>query len=564
MPRFYMIRFHFFYVKMFFAFYANTFLLFVSFSFLFFCKFSKMEPKIETQKRAVIYCRCSSEDSAANGITIAAQESACRETALKDGFTILEVIKDEGKSGGDMNRRGIKKLEELAKQKAIDAIYMIHLDRLARNAPGHINLMNLFDANKIQVRCIFQQTFDRTTAAGYFTDGMFALVDENYRRVISEKTKSAIGEKVKEGWYPGVPPIGYVCADNPLYKREEISRRIIIPDIDSAPFVTEIFRLYATGNYNVGALCETTYQKGFRTKRGNKVADSIIYRFLQNPFYVGEMTWGDIHLPQGKHEPLIDRSTFDRVQAVLAAHNQYATRDRKYTFLLRGLVICAEHRTNHYTAELHDKPSGLKFGYYHCSNGSGCAGGCVPTDTLEDRVAELFRNLKFGKVFIDRIIAKAQGKFNAQREGYDAKIKSLTRHRIGILAKRAIAEDKLFKGTLTDEDFTRIRGEIANEIQGLDAEIKRLESQRDIRVDITQEILLFTKDIFHAYLKAKPIVKRHYHGIFFDKIYVYKGEVQEVKYSKLFESLVNLNYIIHEKPKQNGDAVIIRTKWGPG
>jgi DNA invertase Pin-like site-specific DNA recombinase len=521
-----------------------------------------MEPKIETRKMAVIYCRCSSEDSAANGITIAAQESVCQETAKQAGFTILEVIKDEGKSGGDMDRAGLRRLRELAEQKAIDAIFMIHSDRLARNAHGHIELMDLFDAKKIEVRCVYQQTLDRTTAGGYMMDTMFAAIAEHYRRVISEKTKSAIGEKAKEGWYPGVPPIGYVCADNLLYKKGEISRRIIVPDIKSAPFVTEIFSMYATGNYNVGKLCEMAYQKGFRTKRGGKVADSIVYRFLQNSFYVGEMTWGDIHLPVGKHTPLIDRSTFDRVQAVLAAHNQYATRDRKYTFLLRGLVICAEHRTNHYTAELHEKPSGLKFGYYHCSNGSGCAGGCVPTETLEDRVAELFRNLKFGKVFIDRIIAKAQGKFNAQREGLDTKIKSLMGHKVGILAKMKIAEDKLFKGVLLDKDFERIRDDISEETQSLDSEIKRLELQRNIQVDIAQEILLFTRDIFHAYLKAKPIVKRHYHGIFFDKIYVYKGEVQEVKYSKLFESLVNLNCLIHEKPKQNGDAGIIRTKWG--
>jgi len=517
---------------------------------------------MNTNQKAVIYCRVSTEEQANKGLSLDVQEKVCKETAKKEGFTVFETIKDEGKSGGNLNRPGIKRVRELVEKKLIKAIFMIHGDRLARNTADHLKMRGLFEENGVKVNFVYQPGLDINTAMGSTMDTIMAAFNEHQRKVISEKTTSALIEKAKEGWFPGQALIGYKNVNNPNFRQGEISRRIIIPDEVTAPLVKEAFNLYATGNYNGFELNDMMYEKGLRTKRGKKIHPSIFYDMLSNPLYVGELHWGEIHLKQAKHEPLIDRATFDRVQSVLAAHNHYATRKRKHFFLLRGLIRCAEHKLKRYTAEWHKKISGLKFSYYHCTNKNGCAGSNTRTEYLEDEVRLLFKNLEFSKSLTDKIISKAKAKFEVHRKEYEKQIKTLNSQKSSLFSKRKIAEDKLFKEVITDDDFTRIRKEIDAEINIIDNQIDKLESQREIKVDIAQEILRFTRNIYDAYGKANPIIKRHYLLLFFKEIYVYKGEVKEAIYSELFEKLLELKQLIVRKPTETMAPIIITGNLG--
>jgi len=518
--------------------------------------------EIIKSKLAAIYCRVSTEDQAKKGMSIDAQEMICREAAIKDGFSVIEVIKDEGKSGGNMFRPGIKRLQQLAEERAINAVFVIHGDRLARNTEGHIALMKLFDANKIQVRAILQATFDRGTADGLMTDTMMAVFAEHFRNTISEKTLSSMEVKAKEGWFPSTPPIGYITIKKNEQYEGDASKHIIIPDPRTASLMQECFSLYSTGNYNVTELQEILYEKGLRTKKhGTKVSLTVLYSSLRNRFYIGELNWRDIHR-EGKHEPLIDKATFERVQKVLAAHNQFANRTRKHWFLLRGLVMCDEHRTHRYTAEYHKKKSNLEFSYYHCSNNSGCPGGCVETSMLESEVAALFNQFKFSDSFIERVVSKAKAKFDAANKDHGNRMKTLLGHQTRLLRKRKASEEKLFKGVLSDEDFTRIRQEIIKELSDIKSELDRLENKREVKLDIAQEVLLLARDVPAAYKKVPPRVKQYYHQIFFKQLFAYKGQITEVVYTELFEELVKLQCLIREKPAENKDTLILRQSLG--
>ncbi len=515
---------------------------------------------MENNKVAAIYCRVSTEDQATHGISIEAQERVCGEVIEKEGYALLEVIKDEGKSGGNLNRAGIKRLKELCEKKLITAVFMVHADRLSRNTADYIGMMDFFKEKGVMVRFVYQPTMDRSTATGQTMDTVMAVFNEHFRLTIKEKTKATLDQKAKAGLFPGTAPLGYMNVDNP--SPTKIGKRIIAPDPVGAPFVQEAFKLYATGNYNGFELNEMMYRKGFRTKRGLKVHLSRFYGMLVNPIYVGELHWGDIHLSRAQHEPLIDRDLFDKVQRVMAAHNKHATRKRKYTFLLRGFLRCQEHRDRKYTAGHTAKPSGLIFSYYHCTNRFGCAGGYVDTDTLEGEVALEFKRLKFSESFTNRVIGKAKAEFDARRKSYEQKIARLDGQRNKLFARRKIAETKMFSGVLSDDDFTRIRQEIADEVKVIDGEKAKLEQQDHIRVDIAQEITAFMRDMYATYKKAHPIQQRHYLNLFFEHLFVYKGKVQEVAWSGLFASLLNLQHIEQQKTTGNMDPVKISYAWG--
>lgn len=512
-------------------------------------------------KLAIIYSRVSTDEQVDKGISLDAQEKACRELAEQDGYTIYELIRDEGKSGHSLEgRKGMKRILRLAEERKFNALYMIHGDRLARNTEDHLYMMRIFEEHGVKVRFIYQPAIGRETALGYTMDAMNAVMSEHFSRVISEKTRLALAEKAKEGWYPGVAPIGYLNVTNPNFRKSELSKKVIVPDPIMAPLVTETFKLYATGNYSGHQLNEIMYEKGLRTKRGNRVHPSIFFDMLVNRIYTGELHWDNVHVAVAKHEPLVDHTTFDLVQTILKSHIHGANRRRKFTFLLRGIVKCANHKDRAYTAEWHTKKSGLRFGYYHCTR--RCEGGAIKVEALEEQVEALFKGIKFRKSFVDTVIAKAQKKFNEGRDDYKREATILNSQKNKLFARRKVVEDKLFSGTISDDDFKRITDEIKKEIGDLDRGLGKLSEREEVNVDIAREILRFTKDIYRAYREADSNLQKQYLLLFFKEIFVANGKIQEITYADFFHELLHLKEISHEKPGVSEDGSIISPGMG--
>src|SRR6476619_2611006 len=62
------------------------------------------------QGNAVIYCRVSSDRQVSEGHGLDGQERRCREYAAAHGYRVLQVFRDEGASGGTIDRPALKAL----------------------------------------------------------------------------------------------------------------------------------------------------------------------------------------------------------------------------------------------------------------------------------------------------------------------------------------------------------------------------------------------------------------------------------------------------------------------
>ena len=183
--------------------------------------------------------------------------------------------------------------------------------------------------------------------------------------------------------------------------------------------------------------------------------------------------------------------------------------------------------------------SGIKKGiaYYHCSNKTGCGRYCEQTN-IEDQVAEKFKELQFSDEFINLVIEKAKRIFLDKRNKYEGRRQALVNTKTALEGKRKVAEDKLFENALTNEDFTRIRKDIAIQITEIDDEMMSLEDQREVNVDTAQEILLFTRDIYKAYKKASFNLKRQMLSFFWERFEIADGVILKSVSSPLFDELL--------------------------
>ena len=491
---------------------------------------------------AAAYIRVSTRDQKDEGLSLEVQEKLCRERAERDGYDLLEILNDGGISGHEAERPGLNRIRELITENKVQAVVALSSDRIFRNSRAHMEFMDL--VFKYQIRLLYVSgATPEDNATSKMSDRVLATINQFYRDQISDKVKDTLYAKAEAGYYPTKPPPGYTNIEI-KDAVERLGKRVIIPDPVMGPIITEMFQLYSTGTYSVYVLADMMYAKGLRNRKDGKISTANIYYMLKNRTYVGEVSWGTVHGVVGKHEPLADRLTFNRVQEVMTTHNRKACRRRKYQWLLAGFLTCATHERR-YCAEWHmDK----KVAYYHCSNPRGCGKYCEQVQ-MEQLVAEKFKDLQFSDEFTAEVVAEASQSYLEQRNRYDGRRQGLVNRKTALEDKRRVVEEKLIAGTLSDEDYTRMSGDIKKDIKQITDALAELESEREMDIEAVQEILLVSRNIYAAYKKASFDLKRQYLSFFWDHFEIHNGVILSSIPSALFADLLKAEKAFYKSPK---------------
>jgi hypothetical protein len=212
------------------------------------------------------------------------------------------------------------------------------------------------------------QHFKTTTSMGRLTLNVLLSFAQFEREVTGERIRDKIAASKKKGiWMGGWVPISYDRKD----------RSLVINEAE-AETVRTIFRLYLKRK-NVRAVQADLERLKLTTKRyvaatgrtmgGLPFRRGHIYHILSNPLYVGEIGHKGARHP-GQHPAIIDRKTWDAVQAQLRA-NGHANRTRaaaKAPSLLAGLLF--DEAGNRLTAT-HATKNGKRYRYYAVLPASG-------------------------------------------------------------------------------------------------------------------------------------------------------------------------------------------------
>ena len=201
---------------------------------------------------------------------------------------------------------------------------------------------------------------DDAVSSVKFVHGIKVLMAKNYLDNLSEETRKGMLEKARQGLWPSRAPLGY------LNVARFDGKRIIEPDPESAPMVTRLFELYATGDYPLTRLTEEARQLGLVYRQSGKpLPRAQIHVLLRNPIYMGEFDWRGVRY-RGSHEPLVSRRIWDQVQDTLTGRVPRRRTRQRHTFAFSRLVQCGlcrdEGRRLFLVAERQKK----KYVYYRC------------------------------------------------------------------------------------------------------------------------------------------------------------------------------------------------------
>jgi DNA invertase Pin-like site-specific DNA recombinase len=347
--------------------------------------------------RCAIYTRKSSDEGLEQGFnSLDAQREACAAYILSqagEGWTALpDHYDDGGLSGGTLERPALQRLLADIRAGRVDIVVVYKVDRLSRSLFDFAKLVELFEQAGTSFVSI-TQAFNTTSSMGRLTLNMLLSFAQFEREVTAERIRDKIAaSKAKGMWMGGIPPIGYAPDGRSL--------RIVE---DHAALVRLIFARYlALGN--VRLLEEELNQQGFgapaRTLITGKpigarpLARGQLYKMLRCPTYVGDVVHQGKTYP-GLHLPIIDRDTFDRVQALITDNRQ----GQRYTraprpALLAGKVV---DEAGAPLVPVHATKGKVRYGYYvsrALQRGESETGARIPARELDiavaSRLAEAF------------------------------------------------------------------------------------------------------------------------------------------------------------------------------
>lgn len=276
-----------------------------------------------TSKRCAIYTRKSSDEGLDQHFnSLDAQREACEAYVLSqagEGWLALPARYDDGGfSGGSMERPALKRLLTDISRGLVDIVVVYKIDRLTRSLADFARIVERLDAKEASFVSV-TQAFNTTTSMGRLTLNVLLSFAQFEREVTGERIRDKIAaSKAKGLWMGGLPPFGYdVPADG---------TRILKVNQSEAATVRHIFERYLQLR-SVHRLADELDRTGVRSKaRVNRKGETTgaqpfgrgaLFHLLKNPIYIGEIVHKGQRFP-GQHAAIVERATFERVQAVIA------------------------------------------------------------------------------------------------------------------------------------------------------------------------------------------------------------------------------------------------------
>lgn len=295
-------------------------------------------------KAAVSYLRVSTRDQAyrggeAEGFSIPAQREANRHKAASLGAIIVKEFVDRGASAKSVNRPELQRMLDWLSENQADYVIVHKIDRLARNREDDVEINKAL--SRAGVRLVSTTEAIDESPSGMLLHGIMSSIAEFYSRNLANEVVKGMSQKIRNGGTVSKVPLGYRNIRTSDSEGREV--RTVIVDEERAPLIRQAFELYSTGDWTVATLAEHLADRGLTTVATPKLPSKLIdgnrlNKLLVNPYYKGLVTFqGALH--PGKHEPLVDERTWQRVQDILASH-VYGERNRKHPHFLKGTVYC--------------------------------------------------------------------------------------------------------------------------------------------------------------------------------------------------------------------------------
>ena len=483
---------------------------------------------IVTKLKLFIACaRVSSVAQEVEGTSLDVQEDALRAYAKSENGQILKLWKITETASKAERRTCFNEMLSFARSNAetLAGLLVYKVDRAARNMSDYGKLLELEQCYGVPLIAVSQPT--QNTPAGRMARNIMATMGTFFAEQLSVDVKQGIAQRVREGKFPTVPPYGY---------RTDRSggRSVVQLQLEHADNVKRIFGLYAFGHRTLDMIVKQMTAEGrvYKAKQPHWVR-SKVHRILRDRSYIGDLKYHG-QWQKGGHQPIIDRDTFERVQALLGQKVYKANE-----LLYGGELMTCGHCGRPLTGELVRKKSGKAYVYYRCARYSS---GDHPRVRLREaevdaEVLSLFDRIvqpaSVQKLFVKAITAwttKKHSRARSRASELQGQLDDVRRQQERLLNVH-------LAGTIDEQAFGAKNLELRDRVAKLTLQLEATDRKKDETADLALRVFELSQNLKKQWFSADFAAKRRLLNLICLNL-ILKGVTLVISTRKPFNSLV--------------------------
>ena len=502
-----------------------------------------------TPKFAVSYLRVSTAGQASRGggddegFSIPAQREANKRKAFSMGAMIGKEFVDRGASARSAARPELQKMLEYIKEnkERVDYVIVHKVDRLARNRGDDVDITRALEEAGVQLVSA-SESID-STPSGMLLHGIMSSIAEFYSRNLSTEVKKGLNQKAKGGGTPNKAPIGY----RNIRDHDEAGRRNSRVEVDEerASLITLAFNEYATGNWSLTALADHVSDLGLATPATRKlpaksIGKRMLHTILINPYYKGIVRYNGVE-HKGRHIPIIDEATWDKVQEILKSHAN-GERSRIHEHYLKSTVYCGKCGARLIIHNAKSR-SGAIYPYFVCSAKHNKRSRCNQRSLLIDEVAgqieALYARISFTPEFrkllqdwVTEQIAKFADESKAELDLLRKQQEKLEREQRKVL--QAHYADAIPLHLLKEE-----QERIGKALKSITSQINAYQAEHEEIAGNLNDVFTLLDNCGLAYRLAGDYERRCFNQALFEKIRAYEDSGVEADFAEPYGDLLN-------------------------
>jgi site-specific DNA recombinase len=255
--------------------------------------------------RAAIYTRISL-DQTGQGLGVARQLEDCQALAKQLGWEVTKHFDDNDISAySGRARPGFEAMLDAMKTGELDALLCFHTDRLYRNMRDLERVIEIADANRMEIRTVQGGTLDLSTSAGRMVARILGSVARQESEHTSERRKRANVQRAASGqWVAARRPFGYSISGEPL-EPEASAIRNAVSDVLAGKSIRAVAREWnERGLHTAGTAKQWTSPQ--------------VSRVLTRPRYAALVVHQGKVVGPGKWKPVLDEDTHRGIVAYLS------------------------------------------------------------------------------------------------------------------------------------------------------------------------------------------------------------------------------------------------------
>ena len=361
--------------------------------------------------RYVLYARKSTESEERQILSIDSQVKEMLQIAEREGLEIAEIRRESHSAKATGQRPVFNEIIDDIKLGKFSGVLTWAADRLSRNAGDLGKLVDLMDEKLlVQIRT-YGQTFTNSPNEKFMLMilGSHAKLENDNRGV---NVKRGLRTRCEMGLRPGVAPLGY------LNEKHADKKCHAVIDPERAPIVRQMFEKVANDKWSGRKLYHwMRFELNFRTKSNHHVSLSSIFLTLQSTFYYGKFEypeksgmWYD-----GKHEPIITKELYDKVQEQLKRDQIVRSELKEFAFTkLMTCGVCGSGVSAEEKFKKRKDGSSIRYVYYGCSRSrdKNCKGGYIREEELIEQLVKLVDKLDLNEMHMRQKFEEEAARLN--------------------------------------------------------------------------------------------------------------------------------------------------------